>query len=72
MTVYDCDNTVTPQPRGAAVLPPHNPPTPNEKVLRSFSKSGSPIPNPEHNCSDPPQIDPWDAGYYNVSDNPAR
>ena len=45
MTVYNCDSTVTPQPRGAAVIPPDTP-TPNKKDLRSFSKSGSPNPEP--------------------------
>ena len=67
MTVYNCDSTVTPQPRGAAVIPPKK-----LCALRDLGGENAPAPNPKHNSSDAPQIDPWDAGYYNVSDNPAR
>ncbi len=46
MTVYDCDSTVTPQPRGAAVISPHNPPTPNEKSFAQLFQKRVPRPQP--------------------------
>ena len=45
MTVYDCDSTVTPQPRGAAVISPHNPPhAQRKKFCAAFPKAGPPSP----------------------------
>ena len=70
MTVYNCDSTATPPTQGR-----RGPSRKKFCVLGDLGDLGgenAPVPNPEHNSSDAPQIDPWDAGYYNVSDNPAR